>query len=109
MLPSVSKLGYAVPMAALDELHLLNLTVAPALQGRGHGNALMDVVMAHGRGSRFRTVWLEVRQSNLGAQRLYAQRGFAPVGQRPGYYPAHAGQREDAVVMSIALRHDGLD
>jgi ribosomal-protein-alanine N-acetyltransferase len=35
---------------------------------------------------------------------LYGRLGFAEVGVRRAYYPAAAGQREDAVVMSLALR-----
>ena len=68
----------------------------------GHGSALLDAVQARARGAGFATLWLEVRASNERARRLYAQRGFAEVGLRRGYYPA-AGGREDAVLMSLAL------
>ena len=37
-------LGYFVAMTGVDELHLLNVTVAPGWQGRGHGSALLDAV-----------------------------------------------------------------
>jgi ribosomal-protein-alanine N-acetyltransferase len=99
-------LGYAVAMAGVDEMHLLNLTVAPAHQGRGHAGALLDRLQAHALAQDLRSIWLEVRTGNARAQRLYERRGFVRVGARPGYYPAPAGQREDAVVMSLALRGD---
>lgn len=98
--------GYFVAMPGVDELHLLNLTVAPDWQGRGHGSALLDAVRAHAAERRLTTLWLEVRESNHRARALYRRRGFAEVGLRRGYYPAASG-REDAVVMSLPLA--GLD
>ncbi len=100
-------LGYFVAMNGVDELHLLNVTVAPEWQGRGHGSALLDAVAEHGRDRGLAALWLEVRQSNHRARALYARRGFAEVGLRRGYYPA-AGRREDAVVMRLALAGEGL-
>ncbi len=47
-----------------------------------------------------------MRQSNGGARALYAASGFDEVGLRRGYYPAPRQQREDAVVMRLALRPD---
>ena len=99
-------LGYFVAMTGVDELHLLNITVAPEWQGRGHGSALLDVLVEQGRERGLSALWLEVRQSNHRARALYARRGFAEVGLRRGYYPA-AGAREDAVVMRLALSGEG--
>ena len=94
--------GSFVAMAGVDELHLLNVTVAPAAQGQGLGHRLLDAVQAHGQRLRLVTLLLEVRQSNERARALYRRRGFAEVGLRRGYYPAMQG-REDAVVMSLPL------
>ena len=41
--------GYFVAMGGIDEMHLLNLTVAPAWQGRSHGRALLDALVEHCR------------------------------------------------------------
>ena len=95
--------GYSVAMAGVDEMHLLNLTVAPAQQRRGHARRLLDVLQARCRDQGLATLWLEVRASNQRARQIYARRGFAEVGQRPGYYPAAKSAREDAIVMSLAL------
>lgn len=91
-------IGYFVAMVGFEELHLLNLTVAPASQGQGHGTALLEAVLAHAWARRLPTVWLEVRASNERARALYARRGFDEAGLRRGYYPAVRG-REDALVM----------
>jgi len=108
-------LGYFVAMEGVDELHLLNITVAPASQGQGHARFMLDELCALARTHKAPTIWLEVRESNLRARAIYERYGFAHIGLRRGYYPAarstHAGGREDAVVMSLALAggRDGLE
>lgn len=100
--------GYTVAMGAVDEVHLLNVTVAPALQGRGHARALIARLLDEARAEGRHSLWLEVRPSNVRARELYRRLGLQEVGTRRGYYPAPAGQREDAIVMSLPLSH-GLD
>ena len=101
--PTGALLGYFVAMVGVDEMHLLNITVAPAVQGRGHARflvaALLDLCRTHGACE----LWLEVRESNARARRIYERMGFAQVGVRKAYYPAAGGRREDAVVMSFKV------
>lgn len=96
-------LGYFVAMAGVDEMHLLNLTVAPAHQHRGHARFMLDALIALCRERHAEQLWLEVRESNARARAIYLQRGFSHVGVRKGYYPAPRGTREDAIVMSLPL------
>lgn len=104
-------LGYFVAMEGVDELHLLNITVAPAAQGQGHARFMLDELRVLARSRQANTIWLEVRESNLRARAIYARYGFAHIGLRRGYYPAarstHASGREDAVVMSLAVTGEG--
>ena len=88
--------GYAGLMLVADEGHVTTLTVDPAWHRHGIGAALLlDLARAAPpRGARHLT--LEVRAGNEGAQALYRQFGFAPVGVRKNYY-AETG--EDAIVM----------
>lgn len=98
-------LAYYVAMEGVDEMHLLNLTVAPAWQGRGHARGLLDHLVDLCRQRGALELWLEVRVSNLRARALYERYGFAPIHVRKGYYPLPPGQpgREDAAVMSLKL------
>lgn len=96
-------LGYFVAMMGVDEVHLLNITVAPAWQGQGWGRVLLDALALWARGQGAQWLWLEVRASNARAQRIYEHHGYRRVGERKGYYPAGLGRREDAVVMSLKL------
>ena len=101
--------GYFVAMQGVDEMHLLNLTVAPAEQSRGHGRYLLDQLVELCRERHARQLWLEVRQSNSRARALYARYGFRQIGVRRGYYPAAFGRREDAAVMSLEVTQDALE
>ena len=96
-------LGYFVAMAGVDEMHLLNITVAPAAQGRGHARRMIDALIVLCRSQRAQQLWLEVRASNARARAMYVHLGFTQVGMRKGYYPAPFGRREDAVVMSLRV------
>lgn len=96
-------LGYFIAMPGVDEMHLLNITVAPAEQGRGHARFMIDTLIRLCHEHCARELWLEVRESNERARAMYQRLGFTAVGLRKGYYPAPFGRREDAVVMSLKI------
>lgn len=95
-------IGHAVLMTAVDEGHLLNITIAPAWRRQGLGRRLLKHILDSAREQHARTLFLEVRPSNRAAIELYEQAGFEAFALRKGYYPAPAG-REDALVMRIRL------
>ena len=98
--------GYFVALAGVDEMHLLNITVEPRLQGRGLGQQLLDGVLLSATQHGAALLWLEVRPSNERALRLYERYGLHAVARRRGYYPAMVDgrpAREDAIVMSSPL------
>eukprot|EP01034_Spumella_vulgaris_P008320 gene8320-10591_t len=96
-------LGYFVAMKGVDEVHLLNITVAPVYQGQGWSRVMLDALAIWSRGHGAQWLWLEVRVSNARALQVYERHGYRRVGERKGYYPAANGRREDAVVMSFKL------
>ena len=96
-------LGYFVAMKGVDEVHLLNITVAPGNQGEGWARVMLDALAVWSRGQGAQWLWLEVRSSNTRAQQIYERHGYRRVGERKAYYPAANGKREDAVVMSLKL------
>lgn len=98
--------GYLIAMTGVDEMHLLNVTVSPDHQGRGHARCLLAALQAECRRLHLGTLWLEVRESNQRARTLYRRLGFAEVGLRRGYYPAPASRREDAIVMRLPIETD---
>ncbi len=95
-------IGHAVLMAALDEAHLLNITIASAWRRQGLGSVLLKHTIETARQLQVRMLFLEVRPSNQPAIQLYEKNGFEAFALRKGYYPAQAG-REDALVMRAVL------
>ncbi len=96
-------LGYFVAMQGVEEVHLLNITVAPEYQGQGWSRVMLDALTLWARGQKALWLWLEVRVGNTRALHVYEAHGFQRVGMRKGYYPAGNGQREDAAVMGLRL------
>src|SRR5689334_15339253 len=54
-------LGYFVAMKGVDEVHLLNITVAPELHSQGWGRLMLDALALWARGQGALWLWLEVR------------------------------------------------
>lgn len=96
-------LGFAVMSQVVDELHLLNLCIAPSHQRKGLGRFLLCHLLEEGQAAKMNTAFLEVRPSNQAARRLYQDVGFCEVGYRKGYYPGGLKGREDALVMAMDL------
>ena len=96
-------LGYFIAMQGVDEVHLLNITVAPKFQGQGYGVLMLDALSVWARSRQAQWLWLEVRVGNTRAMQVYERYGYRRVGERKNYYPADHGQREHAVVMSLKL------
>ncbi|WP_420473331.1 ribosomal protein S18-alanine N-acetyltransferase [Noviherbaspirillum sp. ST9] len=91
--------GYFLVMLAVDEAHLLNISVRRDLHGKGIGRMQLDKVVEVVKEKGMTSILLEVRPSNLRALAVYKQYGFEQIGVRKGYYPAGDNGREDAIVM----------
>jgi ribosomal-protein-alanine N-acetyltransferase len=95
--------GYFLVMYAVDEAHLLDVAVSGERQGSGLGRFLLDRIATRSRAMGMTSVLLEVRPSNERALQVYGRYGYTQIGRRKGYYPAHEGLREDAIVMRYVL------
>jgi len=81
-----------------DQAELLNIAVDAENRGRGIGTQLLTYMMQLAWDGGAESIFLEVRQSNKTARRLYTEAGFTPIGIRRGYYSLPT---EDAVVMRV--------
>lgn len=95
-------IGFCSFWRVLDELHINNLAVLPDRRQHGLGSALLARVLAEAPALGATRAYLEVRQSNQVARRLYERFGFTVTGTRRGYYSQPV---EDAIV----LTRDRLD
>jgi ribosomal-protein-alanine N-acetyltransferase len=93
--------GYICVRCIQEECHLLNLAVHPDYRRRGIASLLLQSVLSQikERGCRF--VFLEVRASNIGAQKMYEKFGFTSIGIRKKYY---INPEEDGIVMMKEIR-----
>ena len=88
--------GYGGIMCYGEEAHVTTIAVDPEYHRRKIGTRILFELVQEAIRMGARAVSLEVRVSNWGAQRLYSQFGFRPVGIRKNYYQETG---EDAVVM----------
>jgi ribosomal-protein-alanine N-acetyltransferase len=89
-------LGYAGLMVVGDEAHVTTVVVHPERREDKLGTRLMLALVEAARQADARSLTLEVRASNIAAQRLYQRFGMAPVGVRKKYY-----KDEDAMIMWV--------
>ena len=79
-------IGFAYGKVYFDEGELYKIGILPKFRGKGAGKALYraweEAIKARGA----RTVFLEVRVSNVSAIGLYTQEGYAQTRIRKGYY-----------------------
>lgn len=93
-------LGYVVAWFVADQGEIANLAVAQAGWGQGVGRALLDHALDEAVRRGVTAVYLEVRDSNDRARRLYRSSGFEEVGRRRRYYSKPV---EDAIVLRRTL------
>jgi len=100
--------AYCILYPAVDELHLLNITVSPKLRKLGLASRMMVAIEGVAAQQNMPRIILEVRPSNLAAVTLYQKLGYEQIGIRKNYYPAdpHLGTREDALVMAKSIKLD---
>lgn len=92
--------GYVCFWLIQDEAHLLDLAVDPPYRRRGIGSRLIAATLDYWKRAGVKSAYLEVRESNEGARRLYERFGFKVLARRVLYYK---NPKEDAYVMSIDI------
>ncbi|CAG4932525.1 ribosomal protein S18-alanine N-acetyltransferase [Acidithrix sp. C25] len=90
--------GYSGVMYVLEDAHITNIAVHPDFHRHHIGSALMYSLVLEALDYGAKNLTLEVRVTNLAAQRMYASFGFMPVGVRKGYYQEN---NEDAIIMWV--------
>jgi [ribosomal protein S18]-alanine N-acetyltransferase len=90
--------GFCILQPVLDEANLLLMAIHPSQQGKGLGYKLLDQSIQQLKNNPIQ-IFLEVRESNTAAIRLYEKTGFHQIDLRKNYYPNPDGSREHAVIM----------
>jgi ribosomal-protein-alanine N-acetyltransferase len=87
--------GYIFYYLVMDELHVMNVAIDPAFRKKGLGESLLNKVHDKGKKHSIKFAYLEVRETNESAQKLYEKLGYRKQGRRIGYY----SNKEDALLM----------
>ncbi|NNP76340.1 ribosomal-protein-alanine N-acetyltransferase [Acinetobacter sp. Ac_3412] len=90
--------GFCILQPVLDEANLLLMAIHPSQQGKGLGYELLESSIQQLKNNPIQ-IFLEVRESNTAAIRLYEKSGFHQIDLRKNYYPNPDGSREHAVIM----------
>ncbi|HLX84437.1 MAG TPA: ribosomal protein S18-alanine N-acetyltransferase [Terriglobales bacterium] len=92
--------GFVCAKAVAGEWEIENVVVAPAERRRGIADALIGELIGRARSDAASAIFLEVRESNLVARRLYEKHGFRETGRRKAYYTSPL---DDAIMYSLKL------
>lgn len=93
--------GFIVGHFTGSDWEIENIMIQPAWQKRGLGAQLLCGFLDFARQrANAQAVYLEVRQSNVAARKLYEKLGFLQAGHRKDYYPQPA---EDALIYKISF------
>jgi ribosomal-protein-alanine acetyltransferase len=92
--------GFVCARVVAGEWEIENIVVAEQERRRGVAGGLLKELLRRARDQSGTAVWLEVRESNLPARRLYEKRGFREAGSRRGYYQNPV---EDALLYELRL------
>lgn len=84
----------------IDECDIINIAVTQDLRRQGIGRNLVEKMLGICRDLGVTAVFLEHRESNVGAAALYEGFGFTPYGTRRGYY---SSPTEDAILRKLTL------
>ena len=97
--------GFCILQPVLDEANLLLMAIDPAQQGQGLGYQLLEASVVMLKNNPVQ-IFLEVRESNQAAIKLYEKSGFHQIDLRKNYYPNANGSREHAIIMVKACTDD---
>ncbi|SES24129.1 ribosomal-protein-alanine N-acetyltransferase [Gracilibacillus ureilyticus] len=92
--------GFCGSWMILDEAQITNIAIDPAYRGNHYGEGLFQYVLNYAVANGVKRLSLEVRVSNLVAQRMYKKFGLLPGGIRKNYY---TDNQEDALVLWVNL------
>lgn len=91
--------AYLIASIIGDETEILRIAVDENFRGRGIGDILMDKYLSYVTNCCERA-FLEVRDGNLVARKLYEKKGYSKIAVRKNYY---SNPSEDAAIYQLML------
>ena len=82
----LSPIGFISYSVNIDTADIADLFVADAHRKKGVGNALISAIIRDAETRGIKKLFLEVRESNIPAKKLYEKAGFTFLSTRKKYY-----------------------
>lgn len=95
--------GYVIARTVVDEMHIVNLAVRPAVRRKGYAKKLLATILREGVERGCKVSYLEVRTTNLAAIKLYEGAGFSIIRKRARYYEDGSDAYEMGVEIAASL------
>ncbi|MGL4730695.1 MAG: ribosomal protein S18-alanine N-acetyltransferase [Clostridium sp.] len=89
-------IGFGGAWVIFDEANITNIAIHPDYRGLGYGHIIMDSLIDLCKEKGASCMTLEVRASNIAAQKLYESHDFKVEGVRKNYYD---NPKEDGYIM----------
>ncbi len=93
-------IGYAALFFVLDEANIINIGINNEYRGIGAGEELLKYLINNVKGKNVSKIFLEVREGNHIAVKLYEKIGFKEIGIRKNFYQ---NPLENGIVMSYTI------
>jgi len=88
--------GYFLGHCLMDEMEIYRIAILPNMRRLGYGKMLLNKAKEYAINQGVERCFLEVREGNLAARKLYGSFGFAEIDRRRRFYRL---PDEDAIVM----------
>ncbi len=96
-------IGFALLREVAKEVEIITFCILPNWGNNGYATLLLEWIINKLQLQSFKQLFLEVRENNVVAIKLYEKCDFKQVGRRKGYYDNHQGGKLDALVMQCDL------
>ncbi len=95
--------GFSMIREVVDEAEIITFCILPNKCNNGYATLLLEWIIKRLQMQSFKRLFLEVRENNISAIRLYNKCSFENIGRRKGYYNSSRKNSVDALVMQIKL------
>ena len=97
-------IGFIIARFASDQCEILNIAIDVSYRLKGYASILLDGLIKECQKKNIKELFLEVRESNLSAIKLYDKYNFNEVGLRKNYYSTDKKEKkENAIIMALYL------
>jgi len=99
-------IGYILAIPSIDSADILNIVIHKDFKRKGFGSNLIAKLAKELNKMKIKSIFIEVRKSNLSAISFYLSLGFKEISIRKNYYTKNSNKlstREDGIMMRLEI------